>query len=155
VDKALRDDVRALILHHMVPTKTKNLGTRVRRMRVQFGDELLSDLFLHRTCDLSGKKAKVALNQIEHIAKMERERVKAKDDGVPISVKDLEIDGHDAQYFAGCSGRSIGEVLRRVLDEVVVDPSDQKLTRQWQVDRMLAHGRQLGMTPPLADDEEF
>lgn len=153
VDKTLRDDVRALILNHMVPTKTKNIGTRVRRMRVKFGDELLRDLFMHRTCDLSGKRARVALNHIQHIAKMEEARATAQETGVPASVKDLEIDGHDAQYYAGCKGREIGEVLRRVLDEVVVDPTEQKLTRQWQIDRMTDHARQLGVTPPADPDE--
>ena len=137
VDKALRDNVRALILHHMVPTKTKNLGTRVRRMRVKFGDELLRDLFIHRTCDLSGKGVKVALNHIEHIAKMERARQAAEAAGIPKSVKDLEINGKDAHEL-GLNGRDIGAALSRVLDEVVCDPSDQKLTREWQLARLSA-----------------
>jgi tRNA nucleotidyltransferase (CCA-adding enzyme) len=153
VDKTLRDDVRAIILNHMVPTKTKNIGTRVRRMRVQFGDELLRDLLLHRTCDLSGKQGRVALNHIQHIAKMEEARAAAEAAGVPKSVKDLEIDGHDAQYYGGLKGRAIGEAMRRVLDEVVCDPAGQKLTRQWQIDRLIAHGRQMGFAPPPDPDE--
>lgn len=153
VDKTLRDDVRALILHHMIPTKAKNTGTRVRRMRVQFGDALLRDLLLHRACDLSGKRARVALNQIQHIDKLEQLRADAEAAGVPASVKDLEIDGHDAQYYAGFSGRAIGEALRSVLDEVVCDPAGTKLTRQWQIDRLIAIGRKMGFTPP--PDEEF
>jgi tRNA nucleotidyltransferase/poly(A) polymerase len=137
VDKTLRDDVRALILHHMVPTKTKNAGTRVRRMRVKFGDELLRDLLLHRTCDLSGKKSKVALNQIEHIAKLERLREEAEAAGVPKSIKDLEVGGKDAIEL-GLRGRDIGNALARVLDEVVVDPTGPKLTREWQLARLEA-----------------
>jgi tRNA nucleotidyltransferase (CCA-adding enzyme) len=134
-DRGLRNDVRTIILNHMVPTKTKNVGTRVRRMRVQFGDELLRDLLLHRACDLSGKQARVALNHIEHINKMERCRVEAEAAGVPASVKDLEVDGHDANYI-GFEGRDIGAALARVLDEVVCDPAGKKLTRQWQWERL-------------------
>lgn len=137
VDKTLRDDVRAIILDHMVPTKTKNIGTRVRRMRVKFGDELLRDLLLHRTCDLSGKHAKVALNQIEHIAKMERVREEAEAANVPATVKDLEINGKDAKAL-DINGVEIGDALRRVLDEVVCDPTGQKLTREWQLQRLEA-----------------
>jgi tRNA nucleotidyltransferase (CCA-adding enzyme) len=137
VDKTLRDDVRALILNHMVPTKTKNIGTRVRRMRVKFGDELLRDLLLHRTCDLSGKSGRVALNHIEHIAKMERIREEAQAAGVPASVKDLEVGGKDA-IALGIKGREIGRLLSRVLDEVVCDPTGAKLTREWQLGRLEA-----------------
>jgi tRNA nucleotidyltransferase (CCA-adding enzyme) len=137
VDKTLRDNVRALILHHMVPTKTKNVGTRVRRMRVQFGDELLRDLFLHRMCDLSGKQGKVALIHIQHIARMEEERVKAQTAGLPASVKDLKIGGKDAQAL-GLRGRDIGAALNRVLDEVVCRPDEQTLSRDWQLQRLEA-----------------
>jgi hypothetical protein len=147
VPKGIRDDVSVIVRDHMVPTKTKNPGTRARRMRVKYGDDLAHDLLLHRTCDLSGKGVKVALNHIEHIAKLEQCRAEAQAAGVPASVKDLEIDGHDAQYYAGCSGRSIGEVLGLVLDEVVCDPAGTKLTRQWQIYRMIAHARRLGMMP--------
>jgi tRNA nucleotidyltransferase (CCA-adding enzyme) len=152
VDRKLRNDVRTIILNHMVPTKTKHVGTRVRRMRVQLGDDLLRDLFLHRACDLSGKEGRVATNHIQHIHRLEQCRAEAQAAGVPASVKDLEIDGHDAQYYAGCSGRSIGEVLGLVLDEVVCDPAGTKLTRQWQIYRMIAHARRLGMMPPPDDD---
>lgn len=137
VDKRLRDDVRTLILHHMVPTKTKNLGTRVRRMRVKFGDDFLRDLFMHRTCDLSGKQARVAINHIQHIAKMEEERVKAQTNNVPASIKDLEVDGRDAANL-GLHGPEIGRALARVLDEVVCDPAGSKLTREWQTLRLEA-----------------
>lgn len=137
VDKTLRDDVRSLILNHMVPTKTKNIGTRVRRMRVKFGDELLRDLLMHRTCDLSGKAGRVALNHIQHIAKMEHEREAAQAAGVPASVKNLQIGGRDAKKL-GLDGRDIGRALRRVLDEVVCDPSEQKRSREWQLARLEA-----------------
>lgn len=133
-DRKLRDDVAVLIRDHMVPTKTKNAGSRVRRMRVKYGDELLHDLLLHRVCDLSGKGEKVALNHIEHIVKLESLRGAAEQDKVPCSVKDLKINGHDVAEFTGY-GRQVGETLARVLDEVVVDPSEQKLTREWQLQR--------------------
>jgi len=137
VPKSMRDDVARIVRDHMIPTKTKNPATRVRRMRVKYGDSLLRDLLLHRTCDLSGKGVKVALNHIEHIAKMERLRNESERDNVPASVKDLEINGHDAKA-AGIQGRAIGSTLARILDEVVCDPTDQTLSREWQMTRLEA-----------------
>jgi tRNA nucleotidyltransferase (CCA-adding enzyme) len=133
--KHLTKDVNTLILHHMVPVKTRNPGGRVRRMRVQFGDDLLRDLLLHRTCDLSGKGSKVALNHIEHIAKMERLRREAFEANVPADVTDLEINGKDC-LEAGHAPRWIRTTLSVILDDVVSQPDAQKLSREWQYEQM-------------------
>jgi tRNA nucleotidyltransferase (CCA-adding enzyme) len=137
VERKLRNDVSTLVLNHMVPSKTKNLGTRVRRMRVKFGDELLSDLFLHRCCDLSGKGVKVALNHIEHIQRMESTRAASQAAGFPASIKDLQVDGNDAKAL-GLTDKRIGEALAGVLDEVVCRPDAQTLSREWQFARLEA-----------------
>ena len=135
VPKKLRDEVASIVLNHMVGTSTRSPEVKVRRMRVQFGDDLLRDLFLHRTCDLSGKGVKVAMNHIGHIAKLERIRQEAEASGVPASVKELQVTGFDAQA-AGITGQDIGEALRALLDEVVCDPSTKKLDREWQLSRL-------------------
>lgn len=137
VPKALRHDVYTLIVNHMVPTKTRSTGVRVRRMRVAFGDELLHDLLLHRICDLYGKDVKVARNHIDHIAKMEALRSEAAAAGVPASVKDLVVNGHDAKK-AGLDGRDIGNTLNALLDEVVCEPDERRLSREWQLARLEA-----------------
>jgi tRNA nucleotidyltransferase (CCA-adding enzyme) len=135
VDRRLKHDVSTLIRHHMVPTKTRSTGVRVRRMRVQFGDDLLRDLFLHRVCDLNGKTAKVAQNHIQHIGKMESLRAEAQEAGVPQSAKDLKVNGRDAQAL-GLQGKAIGDALARVLDEVVQRPDEQTQSREWQLARL-------------------
>jgi tRNA nucleotidyltransferase/poly(A) polymerase len=137
VPKGIRDDVSVIVRDHMIPVKTKNPGTRARRMRVKYGDDLAHDLLLHRTCDLSGKGVKVALNHIEHIAKLERLRSDAAAIGVPASVKALHVNGKDAMAV-GIKGRKIGIVLARILDEVVCEPTDQMLSREWQLKRLEA-----------------
>lgn len=135
--RSLRKDVETLVLNHMVSVTGKIKEARVRRQRVAFGDELLRDLFLMRTCDLSGKGAKIALDQIQHVATQEAVRQTAQDSGVPASVKDLTVDGHDAKCL-GLQGRAIGEALRTVLDEVVCQPTAQNMTREWQISRLVA-----------------
>jgi tRNA nucleotidyltransferase (CCA-adding enzyme) len=131
VPRGLRNDVSTLILHHMVGCTGKVKGAKVRRARVQLGDELLRDLHMHRMCDLSGKGNRNRAMLI-HVAEQEDARRRAQMYGVPASVKELQIDGKDAQE-AGLEGAAIGRALRQVLDEVVVDPSEQRLTREWQL----------------------
>jgi hypothetical protein len=134
--RGLRNDVSTLIQNHMVPTGKRNPGVWVRRQRVVHGDELLSDLLLHRACDLTGK-TKAPTSMLRAIADMESLRQDAQAAGVPASVKDLKVTGFDAKEL-GLTGKAIGEALHRVLDEVVVDPTGDKLTREWQLQRLAA-----------------
>jgi tRNA nucleotidyltransferase (CCA-adding enzyme) len=144
VPRRMREDVATLIRDHMVPVKTRNAGTRVRRMRVRYGDDLLQDLLLHRMCDLSGKRNKVSQNHMEHVAKLELLRREAKKDKVPASTKDLGITGRDIMAFRPApQGDQIGEILRRVLDEVVCQPDGLRLDPTWQLGRAVDHAVQL------------
>lgn len=132
--RELRYDVEKLIRNHMVTVEPRAAGVKVRRMRVEFGDDMLRDLFLHRMCDLSGKGVKVAQNHIAAVAKQERLRQEAAEAGVPASAKDLAITGRDVRAL-GAEGHIIGEVLARVLDEVICDPGNQQRSRDWQLTR--------------------
>lgn len=132
--KARRDDVAVLVRNHMVGTTGKFKPSRVRQLRVKFGDQMLRDLLIHRACDISGKSGK-ATNQLQRVADMEAARVDAYVDGVPASVRDLQIDGHDAAE-AGLDGREIGEALKRILHDVVSQPNEQTLSREWQLGRL-------------------
>lgn len=130
--KKLRDDVRTLILNHMVPCQKTN-PVKVRRARVRLGDEMLHDLYLMRMCDLSGKgnkNAKFLLN----VAEMESARAQAEAHGVAVSPKDLRINGHDLIEL-GVDGRDIGRALKAVLDEVVCQPDETRNDREWQLYR--------------------
>ncbi len=129
-DKRLRDDVSTLIRNHMVPC-TKFNAVKVRRARVRLGDELLRDLYLMRMCDLSGK-GKANKEHLVTIGLMEAERSRCEAAGVPRSARDLEITGHDLMQL-GARGAEIGWVLGNVLDQVVCDPSELKLSREWQL----------------------
>lgn len=129
----LREEVRLLIANHMVVVEGKVKGSKVRRARVKFGDELLRDLYLHRMCDLSGK-GKANQNHLRQIAVLEKVRQEAQAAGVPSSVGDLEINGHDL-IGLGLRGKQIGETLAAVLDDVVCQPTDLKRSRDWQLQR--------------------
>jgi tRNA nucleotidyltransferase (CCA-adding enzyme) len=135
VPREMREEVATLVRHHMVTVAGKVKGTKVRRMRVQFGDDLLRDLFLHRMCDLSGKGVKVAQNHIAQVATMERLRQEAAAQGVPCSTKDLAIRGKDAVAL-GMRGEWIGGALSVILDDVVCEPTPLKRSREWQMEQL-------------------
>jgi tRNA nucleotidyltransferase/poly(A) polymerase len=135
--KQLRDDVVRLVRNHMVAVSGRVKGSKIRRERVVFGDAFLSDLYLHRMCDITGK-GRPNQNHLAHLAACERERAAAQESGAPRSLKDLQIGGRDLAELGIPGGPEMGRVLAAVLDEVVVDPSGQKLTREWQLDRAAA-----------------
>jgi tRNA nucleotidyltransferase/poly(A) polymerase len=136
VPARIREDVATLIREHMLNVSPKNLGVKVRRMRVRMGDVMLRDLFLMRACDLSGKGSKKRnQKQIAGVAAMESARQDASCARVPASRKDLAVSGNDC-FAKGLRDRSIGGALDVILDEVVCDPSPQKLSRAWQLSRV-------------------
>jgi hypothetical protein len=134
VPRELREDVARLIRNHMVPCTSKIKRTKVHRMRVKYGDEFLSDLFLHRMCDLTGK-GKANRQHMANVAAAELLRKEAQTHNVPSKVKDLEVGGKEAKE-AGLEGAAIGTALMALLDEVVVDPSFMKLSYDWQLERL-------------------
>ena len=134
--RELRAEVRTLVLNHMVTVEGKIKAAKVRRARVRFGDDMLRDLYLHRMCDLTGK-GKASQNHLQQIAALERIRQEAAAAKIPCSVKELRINGNDVKAM-GAKGRQIGEVLARVLDEVVCQPNEQLLSEDWQRERAAA-----------------
>lgn len=134
LDRRTIEDVATLIREHMVPVSGRIKTSKIHRDRVRLGDSLLRDLYMHRMCDVCGK-GKPNKAHLAHLAEMERVRAAAEASRVPASIKDLAINGRDAMA-AGLEGPAIGQALRAVLDEVVVDPTEQKLSREWQLSRL-------------------
>jgi tRNA nucleotidyltransferase (CCA-adding enzyme) len=135
----LREDVATLIREHMVSLDGKFKASKVRQGRVTYGDEMLRDLFMHRACDESGK-AKLNKQRLARLAAMEEARRRAQEIGVPASLKDLRVHGHDAKAL-GLGGRALGDALRTVLHEVASQPTEKMLSREWQLARLEALAR--------------
>ena len=139
VPRELREDVARLILHHMVSLEGHFKASKVRRGRIKFGDALLRDLYIHRACDISGKGMPDVLH-LGRLKAMEDARREARTQGVPCSVRDLKVTGHDAMA-AGLSGAAIGEALQSILVDVASQPSARVLTREWQLARLEVSNR--------------
>lgn len=133
--KDLMRDVPVLIVKHMVPLTMRIKPTKVRKWRVEIGDDLLADLFKHRLCDVMGK-GDVNYDDLRAIARMEEIREDAIRAGIPASAKDMKdkglIDGHDLIKM-GVPSAKIGEVLAQVLHEVVSNPD--RMQRDWMLSR--------------------
>lgn len=130
--KALRERVAVLIRHHMVDTRGKLKGSKVRKARVKFGDEVLHQLYLHRACDFSAK-VKASMADVERIGQMESLRAAAQEAGVPCDRTGLKVNGRDMMDL-GIQGDDIGRVLDQLVHEVAVDPSDLKMSMPWQLE---------------------
>ena len=133
IDKDTKRHVGILIAEHMLTPK-KAFDVQVRRMRVKFGDRLVQDLIMHRMLDSIGKEKGVDRKMLKNLAKMEAARAAAQKNGVPAKVSDLGINGNDMMSL-GAEGKEVGEILRAVLDEVVVRGDDVALTSAWQFQR--------------------
>ena len=144
----LRKDVDVLIRRHMVGLSGKTRPAKVRRWRCELGDELLADLFKHRLCDVMGKGS-IDNAQLMALARLEQIREDAERHRVPKSVKELKINGHDAME-RGLEGKQIGEVLTAILHEVVSQPDKQKLSREWQTQRLEARAGKVERDSVLA-----
>lgn len=136
---SLRRDVTTLIERHMVSLSGRTRPAKVRRWRTELGDELLADLFKHRLADVMGKGS-VDYNHLRALARLEQIREEAQKRGVPASVKELAVNGHDAKAL-GLEGQAIGKALRAVLHEVVSQPDKRRLSREWQLARLEAKAR--------------
>lgn len=133
IDKDTKRHVGILIAEHMLTPK-KAFDVQVRRMRVKFGDRLVQDLIMHRMLDSIGKEKGVDRKMLKNLAGMEAARAAAQQSGVPAKVSDLGINGNDLMSL-GAEGKQVGEILRAVLDEVVVRGDDVAMTSAWQFQR--------------------
>jgi tRNA nucleotidyltransferase (CCA-adding enzyme) len=145
VPRNLREDVAVLVRNHMVKATGKVKPQKVRRARVRFGDSMLRDLHMMRMCDLTGKGTK-NLPMLRHVAAQEDARRAAEAARVPASRKDLAIGGRDAMAL-GFEGPEIGAALDAILDEVVVDPTEHKRSREWQLGRLIKRMEDSWTTP--------
>jgi hypothetical protein len=134
VDNETRDYVAALIRNHMLSVGGKRRASKVRRLRVEFGDRLLRDLIRHRACDIAGKN-KTSPEPLQYLDWMEATREDAQRNGVPCKVGDLKVNGRDA-IQAGLKGKAVGESLKALLIDVAAQPTELTLSREWQLEAM-------------------
>lgn len=132
-----RNQVATLVRHHMLWARDSVKSSEVGRLRVKLGDELFRELIMHRMCDACGKRTRDTA-ALSYFAMMETCRASYERLGVPRSTSELAIRGRDL-LEAGVEPERIGPALNLVLDEVVCQPDERKMSREWQLARAMAN----------------
>jgi tRNA nucleotidyltransferase (CCA-adding enzyme) len=117
-----RERVVALVGHHMFWYTDEWSDGAVRRFVGRVGEELLPDLFALREADVRGRgRGEDPAVELEPL----KRRVAAELDAArALKVSDLAVDGKDVMRVLGRPpGPWVGEVLRRLLERVLDDPS--------------------------------
>jgi len=119
---AERDTICALVAGHMFfYTPDWSDGT-VRRFVRKFGKDLVSSLFALREADLASRGQGADREAETRDLRARIAKVAAED--AALRVTDLAIDGKDVMRILGIPpSRRVGEVLNRLLEEVLDDPA--------------------------------
>lgn len=114
------EPIVALVRHHMFGYTSDWSDAAVRRFIRRVGPELLPRLLLLRAADNEGSGLPVGAGGLDEL---ERRIAAELARGVPLTVADLAVDGHDLQRELGITpGPRLGAMLRRLLESVVADP---------------------------------
>ena len=123
---------------HMEPS-----ATAVKRMLARTGEPLFFKLLELQEAD---NMAKNPLYISDRLAKIRKVRERAQQiilEGQPYMVSQLQINGRDLIKLGYKAGREIGDTLKFLLDEVLINPSLNN--REYLIKRaiVLKRGRQL------------
>lgn len=117
--------VSTLARFHMENKNYKNLSTdkAIRRFIRRFNHlEWLDDLFLIHKADLTSM-GYVYDDFLQELDDFKQEVCRIINERPPFSAKDLKINGHDLMDIDIPANRMMGEILQRLVDEIVDYPS--------------------------------
>jgi tRNA nucleotidyltransferase (CCA-adding enzyme) len=145
-----------LVRHHMFAYTPDWTDAAVRRFIRRVGADLLDDLFALRAADNAASgvpdPASTGLDEL-------RQRIDAVIAGSPLTQGQLAVDGRDLTAELGIApGPLVGELLRRLLEAVLDDPSLNRrellleLARQWAAAGGAAEHRDAASSPDGAAD---
>jgi putative nucleotidyltransferase with HDIG domain len=115
------EPVVALVRWHMYGYESRWGDAAVRRFIKTVGPGTLPRLFVLREADNLGSGESADAGGLDEL----RERVGAElERGLPLTTRDLAVDGHDLQAELGLTpGPRLGALLERLLEAVVSDPA--------------------------------
>ena len=118
-----RARVVALVRHHILCYDETWTDAAVRRWLRRVGPELAPDLYALGRADVLGK-GKDASEDLARIVALEEHARRLVAAGAALGTKDLALDGRTLMQELGLApGRTIGELLRALLEEVVDNPA--------------------------------
>ena len=131
----LRSEVRSIVLHHGFSPPRRDDAVQARRFLAEHRERTAFDLVAHKDADLRAKGRDVAeeLAALDAFRQMlERERRQ------PHRLADLAIGGDELIALGLDEGPHLGRLLRRLLDDVIADPTMNTRARLIERARELA-----------------
>jgi poly(A) polymerase/tRNA nucleotidyltransferase (CCA-adding enzyme) len=110
-----------LVRQHMFNYLEEWKDATVRRFMRTVGDHNLEDLFALREADCRSRNLYVEIDNLRALEARVAEQRAARH---TLAVEDLAVDGRDVMEVTGLApGRAVGEILERLLERVLDDPS--------------------------------
>ncbi len=112
----------------LIPIHDMHIGTdrkKVKKWLSEVGEDRLLDLVSVKRADKSGQNPEMTGEELLNLDKTEKMIRLIVDEGEPLTVKDLDINGNDL-ISLGFKGKEIGEILSEILSLVVSDELENK-----------------------------
>ncbi len=116
LDKATAERVRMLVRYHDEPIEPSR--KIVRRRLMKHGETALRDLIALHRADIAGQSPDKMPDRLRQMDEAEQILDELTAEHVCVSVSDLHIRGSDLINSGIPQGKAVGEVLRRLLQEV-------------------------------------
>lgn len=100
--------------------------TGMRRAASKIGKEYMELLFEVNRADIAAKNPKLANDKYEHLEQARKLYAEIKAKGQCVSLKELDINGKDLIAAGLKPGKEMGEILNRLLEEVIENPEINK-----------------------------
>lgn len=141
MDKDSIHDILVLIENHDVHMDSS--PTAVKRMLARTGETLFFKLLELQEADNMAKNPLYIKDRLAKIRKVREKAQRIIAEGQPYTISQLQINGRDLIKLGYKAGREIGDTLKFLLDEVLIDPSLNN--REYLIKRAvsLKRGRQL------------
>lgn len=120
-DRESMHDILILVENHDV--RIEPLPPVVKRMMARTGGSLFEKLLLLQEADNKAKNPGFLRDKLAKLAEVRRIYREVLAEGQPYLVSDLVINGRDLIKLGFKAGREIGDTLRQLLDEVLVNPA--------------------------------
>lgn len=132
MDKNSIEDVLTLIENHDV--RIDSHPASVKRILARTGEDLFLKLLLLQEADNRAKNLKFLDDKLARLQAIYSQYLRIIAEGQPYMISHLQINGKDLIKLGFKTGREIGDMLKSLLDEVVIDPSLN--TREYLVKRV-------------------
>lgn len=121
MDRDSIDDILVLIENHDVRIDTNPAS--VKRMLARTGENLFLKLLLLQEADNRAKNPKFLDDKLSKLHAVYDQCQRIIAERQPYQVSHLQINGRDLIKLGFKAGREIGDMLKLLLDEVLIDPS--------------------------------